>query len=225
MSKTIFLFFLIITLLASSSSWAHGELCLTATKYYEKKYNIERSLLSAIAVVETGKWNEAKKANTPWPWTINVEGQSMFFAHKEEAVAAVQKFQQQGIESIDVGCMQINLKYHPQAFSSLEEAFEPSKNVAYAAQFLKNLYEQHGSWFLASKHYHSALPEKNIYYGQKLLTAFENLKSSHQALKTSSSLDSTKTIAQQYREKMLAKYREQREKRLSSLASKEENPV
>jgi hypothetical protein len=33
--------------------------------------------------------------------------------------------------------MQINLKHHPGAFASLEEAFDPQKNIAYAAQFLK----------------------------------------------------------------------------------------
>ena len=75
----------------------------------------------------------------PWPWTVNAEGQGAFYDTKAEAVAAVRAMQARGVRSIDVGCGQINLMHHPDAFASLEQAFDPQANAAYAARFLKEL--------------------------------------------------------------------------------------
>ncbi|HJO71542.1 MAG: hypothetical protein QF450_07035 [Rhodospirillales bacterium] len=55
-----------------------------------------------------------------------------------------------GVRNIDVGCMQVNLLYHKDAFATLEEAFEPASNAAYAARFLKDLYATSGSWSAAA---------------------------------------------------------------------------
>jgi hypothetical protein len=52
--------------------------------------------------------------------------------------------------------MQVNILHHPDAFRSIEEAFEPEKNVEYAGKFLKNLHKQTGSWTQAVANYHSA---------------------------------------------------------------------
>src|ERR1019366_3348454 len=49
----------------------------------------------------------------------NVEGAGHFYTSRQEAVAAVQGFQGSGAQSIDVGCMQVNLMHHPNAFASL----------------------------------------------------------------------------------------------------------
>jgi transglycosylase-like protein with SLT domain len=74
-----------------------------------------------------------------------------------------------GVESIDVGCMQINLKHHPDAFSSLDDAFDPAANVAYGADFLKSLHDQTNGWLAAARRYHSATPEKGQPYGELVL--------------------------------------------------------
>jgi len=73
-------------------------------------------------------------------------------------VAAVRKLRAHGVQSIDVGCMQVNLYQHPQAFTSLSQAFEPQANIAYAASFLRTLYDEGGSWKKAAAHYHSRTP-------------------------------------------------------------------
>ena len=44
---------------------------------------------------------------------------------RQQAVAAVQALQARGVRSIDVGCLQVNLMYHPIAFASLDDAFDP----------------------------------------------------------------------------------------------------
>ncbi len=82
----------------------------------------------------------------PWPWTIDADGVGQFFATKAQAVAAVAALQAQGVRSIDVGCMQVNLMHHPDAFASLDQAFDPAANSAFAVRFLNALYRRTESW-------------------------------------------------------------------------------
>jgi hypothetical protein len=54
-----------------------------------------------------------------------------------------------------VGCLQIDLFYHADAFSSLEEAFEPAINAAYGATLLLTNRIAFGDWTSAVAFYHS----------------------------------------------------------------------
>ena len=154
--------------------------CMEATQKFEKKYNIKQHLLTTISSVETGRWNAEKQQNVAWPWTVNARGKGMFFKTKAEAVRAVKRLQKEGVKSIDVGCMQINLAYHPDAFKSVEEAFDPQKNVEYSAKFLTNLYENRGKdWIKAAMAYHSSVPRKAQRYRKKLASAYEMVKQAH----------------------------------------------
>ena len=76
--------------------------------------------------------------------------------------------QARGVRSIDVGCMQINLMYHPAAFSSLEQAFDPFSNARYAATFLRRLFEQSASWQAAAAAYHSQTAPIGAEYAQRV---------------------------------------------------------
>lgn len=151
--------------------------CTYATQKMEKVYQIKRHLLTTIANVETGRWDAEKKQKSAWPWTVNAQGKGMFFDSKEEAVREVKRLQAQGVKSIDVGCMQINLVYHPDAFESIEDAFDPQKNAQYAAKFLKSLYENNDKdWIKAAMAYHSKVPTKAQRYKKKIVTTYEIVK-------------------------------------------------
>ncbi len=130
---------------------------------YEVRHNIPNGLLNAISKVESGRKDHTGKI-VPWPWTIGSAGKSFYFPTKEAAISAVRQMQNKGIKNIDVGCMQVNLHYHPEAFKNLHDAFDPEKNVAYAARFLRNLKNAHASWHKAVAHYHSANPVYHIPY-------------------------------------------------------------
>jgi len=94
------------------------------------------------------------------PFAMNVEGRSMFARSKSEAMRSFAKAKASGAELIDVGCMQINHYWHKSAFASLDDMFEPEKNVAYAAKFLQKLRKREGSWTLAVARYHAG-PDNN----------------------------------------------------------------
>jgi hypothetical protein len=104
------------------------------------------------------------------------EGEGRFLPSKAAAVAEVKKLQARGVRNIDVGCMQVNLLAHPDAFANLDEAFEPRTNVAYAGRFLVSLYGSTQNWATAGAYYHSQTPSEAAPYKAKLLTTWNNAK-------------------------------------------------
>jgi type II secretory pathway pseudopilin PulG len=147
-------------------------LCRAAIRAAERANGIPQALLSALGRVESGRRDPATGNFGPWPWTINAEGRGQFFATRAEAVAAVRRLQAEGVRSIDVGCMQVNLRHHPDAFASLEEAFDPQKNAAYAARFLVSLHEASKNWLQAAANYHSHTPDLATAYQRRVMAAW-----------------------------------------------------
>ncbi|MGO1118367.1 transglycosylase SLT domain-containing protein [Rhodovibrionaceae bacterium A322] len=142
----------------------------------EKLVSIPRHLLSAISSVESGRWSKAHQARISWPWTVMAEGKGRYLPSKAKAIAEVKALQARGIRNIDVGCMQINLHYHGDAFTDLEQAFDPAFNVAYAASFLLKLRQEQRSWTRAIGRYHSATPKYAIRYKVKVRKAWQEEK-------------------------------------------------
>ncbi len=142
--------------------------CRQAVAMAERAAGVPPRLMAAIARVESGR-ADGQGGVHPWPWTINVEGAGYVYASKAEAIAAVRGFQARGARSIDVGCMQVNLMYHPAAFASLDEAFDPMANARYAAKFLGELFGQARDWTKATAMYHSATPALGETYQRKVL--------------------------------------------------------
>jgi Transglycosylase SLT domain len=159
---------------ASSAALENSQsrLCYGAIAAAESVTHIPDAFLSAIGRVESGRIDRSTGAVAPWPWTINAAGIGHFYATKAAAVSAVYQFQAQGVRSLDVGCLQVNLFYHPDAFASVDQAFDPTTNAAYAARFLLSLHAQTGSWPRAAAAYHSSTPLLGQSYQQKVLAAW-----------------------------------------------------
>lgn len=146
-------------------------LCRSAIAAAERGSGIPDRLMQAIGIVESGRPDE-RGGTTAWPWTINVEGVGYSFDSKAEAIAAVNAHRGRGARSIDVGCMQVNLLHHGNAFASLEEALDPAANARYAASFLLRLLAQTGSWPRAAAGYHSLTPDVGAEYARKVLAVW-----------------------------------------------------
>jgi hypothetical protein len=143
-------------------------LCRTAIAAVERSTGVPDRLMQSMGVMESGRRDAAGVA-AAWPWTINVEGAGEVFDTKAAAIAAVLAHQARGARSIDVGCLQINLMHHPDAFASLDEAFDPAANARYAARFLQQLLGTTGSWPRAVAGYHSMTPDIGADYARKVL--------------------------------------------------------
>lgn len=147
------------------------KICRKAVREVERGSPIPRHLLAAIARVESGRRNPENGNVAPWPWTINAEGQGRYFPSKAEAIAEIRKLQARGVRSIDVGCMQINLMHHPNAFVSLDEALDALANVKYAAQFLQELQNVRNNWIQTAANYHSNTSDLAIAYQRRVMSA------------------------------------------------------
>lgn len=170
MTRAILL--LLPLLLATPALAEQGLLCRGAIQAAEREARLPPHLLMAIGRIESGRRDPTTGSFHPWPWTINVEGRGYFFASKPEAIAAVQAFWAGGARSIDVGCMQINLRHHPNAFPTLDAAFDPVTNARYAARFLNELYAPRNDWSRAASAYHSATAEYAEPYRQRVMAAW-----------------------------------------------------
>ncbi|WP_372827688.1 hypothetical protein [Polaromonas sp.] len=125
--------------------------------------DLPRGLMRAVGKVESGR-RASDGQIRPWPYTINVDGKGHYFPSAQAAMAFLREPGTWLARSVDVGCMQINLRYHPLAFEARADGFDAHPNVQYAAQYLLQLRQQHGSWDAAVRHYHSSDPVRQARY-------------------------------------------------------------
>ncbi|MBE9637049.1 lytic transglycosylase domain-containing protein [Salipiger mangrovisoli] len=150
---------------ATATASAPSGICIREILRAQLRHQIPGNLLLGIGLQESGMMHEGEL--TIWPWTANAEGDGRYFNNPETAASWVRARQKDGVASVDVGCMQVNLRWHPEAFVSLEHGFDPARNVDYAARLLVSLYEQTGDWVEAAGRYHSATPEyQQVYLGR-----------------------------------------------------------
>ncbi len=169
-------------LLAAAVSQGRGQapdpwaLCASHARAAAEARGLPKHLLGAMARVESGRWNGTERAVLAWPWTVRAEGKGRYLPSRPAAVAAVRALKARGIANIDVGCMQINLRHHPEAFASLDDALDPGRNTAYAADFLARLRAETGAWTTAIGRYHSRTPRLSGPYRLKVFRAWREAR-------------------------------------------------
>ncbi len=151
------LLILALTPLAGRAAPDAAQVCLGVADAAADAAGVPRGVMRALTRTETGRARNG--ALEPWPWTVNMEGEGHWFATRAEALAYVEREQARGARSFDVGCFQLNHRWHGDAFPTVDAMFEPSTNAAYAAQFMAGLFAETGSWSKAAGYYHSRTPE------------------------------------------------------------------
>src|SRR5271157_2579480 len=114
------------------SEQQQSELCSSAIQKAEQQYGTPPGLLASIAKAESGRRITGAATLQPWPWALNVDGQGLFFETKAQAVAWTRNALAHGSSFTDVGCMQVDLQFHPTAFRTLDDALDPVANADYA---------------------------------------------------------------------------------------------
>lgn len=172
---TVLTLFLPVRVQADTQTFSQpipSQMCRQAIEAAERAHGIPSHLLAAIARVESGRKDQTSGTFNPWPWTINIDGQGRFYDVKAQAVAAATAMRPRVTKSIDVGCMQISLTHHADAFASMDQAFDPLANADYGARFLLQLFAKTQSWPRAVELYHSATPELGLDYRVKVYAAW-----------------------------------------------------
>lgn len=114
-----------------------------------QRYGIPEGILYAVGLTETGR------KGSLYPWALNIEGRTVFAASRQAALKEFDKARAGGATLIDLGCMQINHRYHGDRFAGASDMLDPARNVDYAARFLKQLKSSHETWSMAVARYHA----------------------------------------------------------------------
>lgn len=93
-------------------------------------------------------------------WTLNIEGKAYRFTHRRSMLAKLNQAVQDK-QSVDIGIMQINWRWHKHRFNSLKPALDPYTNLKTGAEILVEQYQVTGDWWLAVGRYHSPAQTKN----------------------------------------------------------------
>jgi len=167
---------LILCLSAVAARPAHAAdegVCTDAARVAAERTSVPFAVLLAISQVETGRGSGTDIQ--PWPWTINDSGTGSWFASQQEAEAQARAIIAAGRTSFDLGCFQLNYRWHGGQFASVEAMLDPEANATYAAHFLADLYRESGDWSVAAGAYHSRTEEYAMRYRDRFDTAYAAL--------------------------------------------------
>ena len=124
---------------ALASTVRAGEIPPPAYQLAAQRAGIPSTVLFAVALQESGTRMAGRLV--PWPWTLNVAGTPQRFATRAEACTGLrQALKRTPATRIDAGLGQINLGYHPQRYAQPCDLLDPYRNLAIAAEILR---EQH----------------------------------------------------------------------------------
>ena len=140
-------------------------LCDKSIQRVAKSTFVPKKILIKIARLESSRRIEEQIVS--WPWTLNNAGTGYYFSSKLDASEKLKQLIAAGKKNIDVGCMQLNIRWHARFFNSTSEMLSPFENVSYASRYLEQLYRETGSWEKTIKYYHSRNPKFNsVYYAK-----------------------------------------------------------
>lgn len=114
-----------------------------------RKHDVPLPVLYAVALTESGRRGVVQ------PFAMNIDGAAYFASSKDEAIRKFDEARRNGARFVDLGCMQINHRFHGHRFASVDDMLNPSRNVDYAAAFLKELRAREGNWTSAVARYHA----------------------------------------------------------------------
>lgn len=131
-------------------------------------YGVPPGILYSVGLTETGRKGSLH------PYALNIEGRTVFAKTSEDAVLEFNRARAEGKSLIDLGCMQINYRYHGAEFRSVSAMLDPQANVDYAARFLARLRARHETWTMAVARYHAG-PDNDPAQKQYVCRVIANL--------------------------------------------------
>ena len=135
------------------------------------EHGIPARLFYAIALAESGRTLASTSSPRPWPWTLNIAGEGLYFNSRWEAWRALDESLRAGQDSVDIGLMQVNWRFHHDKLQSTWLALEPRHNLRVAASILRACYRQRRDWWLSVGCYHAPSNTERASRYQQRVTA------------------------------------------------------
>ncbi|MBS1211417.1 MAG: transglycosylase [Proteobacteria bacterium] len=137
---------------------------------------LDPHLLYAVALVESARVSGDSAA--PWPWALNHDGKTLYADSPEAAIHQVRNSLSAGKWAIDVGLMQVNLRWHRHRVHRAEDLVDPLTNLQVGADILaESIASAPGDLALGVGRYHAWNDRVAAYrYGRKVLALAERLQ-------------------------------------------------
>jgi soluble lytic murein transglycosylase-like protein len=162
----------LIVLMFMSKSALAFDLAGTAWAKIGREEGIDPLMLYAVALTESGRPVKEGQIE-PWPWALNVGGDPIFAASREEAAMLLAIH---GNKSVDVGLLQVNIRWHGYRVDRLESLLDPKTNLGVGAAILKEaLASAPGDLTVGIGRYHSARPKQAKAYARTVLALYRHL--------------------------------------------------
>ncbi|MCO6055787.1 transglycosylase SLT domain-containing protein [Pseudomonas sp. MOB-449] len=140
-------------------TWALAALALAqnvpppAYQVAAQQAGIPSTVLYAVALQESG--TRLNRRLVPWPWTLNVAGDAHRFPTRAKACAHLHRaLRDVPPTRIDVGLGQINLGYQRHRYRRPCELLNPYRNLAIAADILREQHAPGQNWLITVGRYH-----------------------------------------------------------------------
>jgi len=100
--------------ICAGAAAAESALCGEAIRRAAQTTGVPVALLLALAPTESGLPRaHGRGPSYPWPWTVNTNGRGSFhFRTRAAAEKHLTALVAAGIDNIDIGCMQVNWRWH-----------------------------------------------------------------------------------------------------------------
>ena len=96
--------------LASFAEGSDSQLCDQSIEIVAQNSFVPREIIYKIARLESGRHVNGRHVS--WPWSINNGGKGYFLNDSTTALSTLSSLRAQGKTNIDVGCMQLNIRWH-----------------------------------------------------------------------------------------------------------------
>ncbi len=140
------------------------------------RYSIDTKLLYAVALAESAL-RRGNQQVSPWFWTLRGLHAPFYAKTQQEAESTQAAFQQQFGQNIDIGVMQISLRWHGKAFNPPAVLLNPHTNIMLEANILHQALQSapHDLELGVGRYHHWSNPVRARAYGQRVLTFYRNL--------------------------------------------------
>lgn len=133
-------------------------------------------ILYAVALMESKRIHQSLAK--PWPWALNLAGRSILPKSRAEAHTILKTALANGSSNIDVGLMQVNVRWHGYRVNHPEDLLDPATNIRIAADVLAEaIGSAPDNLVLGIGRYHSWRDvDAALRYGRKVLAVAALLK-------------------------------------------------
>lgn len=141
------------------------------------RHQLDPYVLYAVALVESRK-QDPKHQVTPWPWALNHAGKAIIPGNKQDAVSLLKQLLDEGKHNVDVGMMQINLRWQGHRVAKPEQLLDPLTNLEVGALLLAEAIQSAPDNLAlgVGRYYNWKNVPAAIAYGEKVIAIAEHIR-------------------------------------------------